>query len=264
MTTDQKPQTADEQAIERAVMHGDLSPLTEAQRRQHYREVCERLHLEWRTAPFAYLKLNGKLQLYALKGATDQLRRLNGVSIYRLDRELVENLYVVTAYVRDKDGREDSDLGAADMTGLRGDAAVNAMLKASTKAKRRATLSICGLGWLDETEVESIPGAQVLPPPQGTDDPAPPANDTEPELLPANHDLWERRGRMPDGSLRQGLNMYLARAIHLGIDIHVLAHHLGIERPIAPGKLTEPEIVLFREALRDQILAADTRAKTPA
>jgi hypothetical protein len=34
-------------------------------------------------------------------------------------------------------------------------------MKATTKAKRRATLSICGLGWLDETEVETIPHART-------------------------------------------------------------------------------------------------------
>jgi hypothetical protein len=33
----------------------------------------------------------------------------------------------------------------------------NAMLKATTKAKRRVTLSMCGLGMLDEDEVASIP-----------------------------------------------------------------------------------------------------------
>ena len=41
--------------------------------------------------------------------------------------------------------------------GLRGEALSNAMMKATTKAKRRVTLSLCGLGMLDETEVESIP-----------------------------------------------------------------------------------------------------------
>src|SRR5690606_19209121 len=32
-----------------------------------------------------------------------------------------------------------------------------------TKAKRRVTLSMVGLGMLDESEVETIPGAQVVP-----------------------------------------------------------------------------------------------------
>ena len=40
----------------------------------------------------------------------------------------------------------------------------NARMKALTKAKRRLTLSLCGLGMLDETEVVSIPGAQQFPP----------------------------------------------------------------------------------------------------
>jgi hypothetical protein len=40
---------------------------------------------------------------------------------------------------------------------LKGDALANALMKAETKAKRRVTLSIAGLGWLDETELETIP-----------------------------------------------------------------------------------------------------------
>jgi ribosomal protein S13 len=35
-------------------------------------------------------------------------------------------------------------------------------MKAETKAKRRVTLSIVGLGWTDESEVDSIPGAQAV------------------------------------------------------------------------------------------------------
>lgn len=38
-----------------------------------------------------------------------------------------------------------------------GDALANALMKAGTKSKRRVTLSIAALGWLDETEVETIP-----------------------------------------------------------------------------------------------------------
>ena len=35
-------------------------------------------------------------------------------------------------------------------------------MKAETKAKRRATLDLLGLGMLDETETDSIPNAQTL------------------------------------------------------------------------------------------------------
>jgi hypothetical protein len=41
---------------------------------------------------------------------------------------------------------------------LKGEARANAFMKAETKAKRRVTLSICGLGILDETEIDSIDG----------------------------------------------------------------------------------------------------------
>jgi thioredoxin-like negative regulator of GroEL len=63
---------------------------------------------------------------------------------------------------RTADGRQDEDMGVVNIDGLAGDAAANAILKAITKAKRRVTLSICGLGWLDETEADAIPGAQPL------------------------------------------------------------------------------------------------------
>jgi hypothetical protein len=52
-------------------------------------------------------------------------------------------------------------MGATSIKGLAGDNLVNAKLKAITKAKRRLTLSICGLGFLDETEIETIPGAAI-------------------------------------------------------------------------------------------------------
>lgn len=36
------------------------------------------------------------------------------------------------------------------------------MMKAETKAKRRVTLSICGLGMFDESEMESVPSSGVM------------------------------------------------------------------------------------------------------
>jgi hypothetical protein len=43
---------------------------------------------------------------------------------------------------------------------LKGETKANAMMKAETKAKRRLTLSMAGLGMLDESEIDSINGAQ--------------------------------------------------------------------------------------------------------
>jgi hypothetical protein len=55
--------------------------------------------------------------------------------------------------------RTDFATGAVSIANLRGDDLANALMKAETKAKRRATLSICGLGWMDETELETVPNA---------------------------------------------------------------------------------------------------------
>ena len=50
--------------------------------------------------------------------------------------------------------------GAVNVAGLKADALANAYMKAITKAKRRATLSISGLGWIDESEIETISTAR--------------------------------------------------------------------------------------------------------
>lgn len=146
--------------LERVLALGDLSKLTSQERIGYYRAVCESVGLNPLTQPLEYITLNGKLRLYANKGATDQIRRNRGVSIDRVEKEVVEGIYVVTVYGRDATGRVDSDMGTVPIRGLTGDNLANAMLKALTKAKRRLTLSLCGLGMLDELEVASIPSAQ--------------------------------------------------------------------------------------------------------
>jgi len=148
--------------LERVVVGGDLSKLSPAERLLYYRQLCASLGLNPLTRPFQYLSLSGKLVLYATKDCTEQLRRLRGVSVTGLDDKVIDDIYVVTALLKDKDGRTDSAIGAVPIAGLRGEAKANAMMKAETKSKRRGTLSICGLGVLDETEVGSIPDARVV------------------------------------------------------------------------------------------------------
>lgn len=146
--------------IEQVVLQGDLSKLNPEQRVMYYNNVCKSLGLNPFTRPFDYIQLNGKLTLYAKKDATEQLRKLNGISIEKLETKLVDDLYIVTATARTKDGRTDSATGAVTLGHLKGDAKANALMKAETKAKRRVTLSISGMGWCDETEIETIPSAK--------------------------------------------------------------------------------------------------------
>ena len=148
--------------IENVLLKGDLKDLTPEQRLEYYKTVCESTGLNPLTQPFEYISLNGKLVLYARKAAADQLRSVHGVSITAVNVDYVDTTIIVTASATDKTGRSDTDIGAVDLKGLSGEKKSNALMKAITKAKRRVTLSICGLGMLDETEVESIPDAQPV------------------------------------------------------------------------------------------------------
>lgn len=147
------------EVIERAVMVGDPADLTTEQRAEYYTAVCRSLGLNPLTKPFEFLTLNGKLRLYALRDCTDELRRLHGISIYITNRERMGDIYLVTARAKDRTGREDESTGAVPLGNLKGEALANALSKSETKAKRLVTLSIAGLGWLDETELETIPSA---------------------------------------------------------------------------------------------------------
>ncbi len=127
--------------------------------------------------------VNGKLVLYALRNCAEQLRRVHGVSVVDMRVEGVNGLYTVTVKVENAKGRMDMATGAVSVENLRGDDLANALMKAETKAKRRATLSLCGLGMLDETEIETVAGAQTVAPevlhdeqpPPTRADPQPPA-----------------------------------------------------------------------------------------
>jgi len=147
-------------AYEKALIDGDLSHLSVEERVEYYRAVCASLGLNHLTQPFAYITLNGKLTLYAKKDATEQLRKIHHVSIDKPDIRFEEEWIIVTVLGRTPDGRTDADLGVVSRTDMRGDFG-NAVMKAVTKAKRRVTLSICGLAMPDETEVDTIPGATV-------------------------------------------------------------------------------------------------------
>lgn len=148
-------------AAEMALISGDLAKLTIEQRLSYYKAVCESVGLNPLTQPFMYVTLNNKLVLYAKRDATDQLRKLHGVSVKLVEKRTTDDgVYMVTAQATDGTGRVDESTGAVSVGGLRGDLLANAYMKAETKAKRRVTLSLCGLGMLDETEVETIPDAQ--------------------------------------------------------------------------------------------------------
>lgn len=143
--------------IQKLVLDGDLSKMSQQQKVDYYNRFCQSLGLNPLTQPFQLLKFQGKERLYATKDCTEQLRKIHGVSIIELTSQKLEDVYVVTAKARDKEGKVDASTGAVVIGSTKGDALANALMKAETKAKRRVTLSICGLGMLDEAELDTMP-----------------------------------------------------------------------------------------------------------
>lgn len=147
--------------ISNLVLNGDISKMSNEMKVEYYNRLCHSLNLNPVTKPFQIISFQGKTILYATKDCTEQLRKINRVSIVDLTQDLKEGLCISKCKVQDKDNRFDIATGAVNIAGLKGDALANAIMKSETKSKRRATLSICGLGILDESELDTMPAYQT-------------------------------------------------------------------------------------------------------
>lgn len=151
-------------AVESALMKNDYSKLTSEQKVIVYKKVCESVGLNYLTNPFGfYRQKDGTEKMYAQRACADQLRSIHGVSLVEMKEELRDDVFSVIVTMKTKDGRQDIDRGDVFVGGLKGLDLANARMRAMTKAKRRCTLSLCGLGWLDETEVQDSPGLRAIP-----------------------------------------------------------------------------------------------------
>lgn len=115
-----------------------------------------------------FLTLQGREVLYVTKHATDQIASrlcLNRETIAGPDIRDFGGTKLVFCQVRVSapNGRSEVATATLPVSDL-----VNVLMKAETKAKRRATLSIAGLGLLSEDETETIPGATPSPVAQST------------------------------------------------------------------------------------------------
>lgn len=144
------------------VINGDIGRLTTAQKINYYKQVCDKLGLDPLSQPFKILRLRGKEILYCDRGGAQQLNKLHKVSHEIKMREVTNDCYVVTAKANTKEGRHTESIGAVPIHNLQGAQLCNAMMKAETKAKRRATLDLLGLGMLDESETELMNDAEPI------------------------------------------------------------------------------------------------------
>ena len=160
------------QTIEQVLIQGDLSPLKPEERVGYYKAVCKSLGLNPLTSPFGYILFKesetapAKLALYAKKDAAEQLRKIHRVSVIpkTTTQEVTEDFATTRLSLMDRTGRTDTATGIVYLWKkyngqpyrLTGQRLGDAIMKSETKAKRRGTLSICGLGILDEIDLESV------------------------------------------------------------------------------------------------------------
>lgn len=164
------PQLSISEKIEQVLIGGDLAPLTPAERVDYYNKVSLSIGVNRLTRPFEYILFREpgggapRLQLYANKSCTEQLRKIHGVSVTDHQQTIEGDYCHVQVKVQDRTGRTDFSIGSVPLFkykdgnrfDLSGAERCNAIMKASTKAKRRATLSICGLAFLDESELDTM------------------------------------------------------------------------------------------------------------
>ncbi|WP_156914929.1 hypothetical protein [Rubidibacter lacunae] len=137
-------------AIEKAILKGDLRALTEIERLQYNVAICRALGLDPVTRPFDYILQDGKMSLYLNANGTAQLRALQGISTCIVGRHQDVEMCYVTCVATDRAGRSEEATAVVPLVGrdgkpLTGQAKANAMMKAETKSKRRATLALAGI-----------------------------------------------------------------------------------------------------------------------
>jgi hypothetical protein len=174
MTTQRQPQNTYRTALEDIEISADVETaiaqmqsagkgtdaLTHEQRAGYVVALCRALRLNPLTNPVQFIKLNGREVLYVTRTATDQLAAMHGLNRKTIrGPEIVDiagmKVSLCTVEVSLPNGRSETATAT-----LKVEDPAQLYMKLETKAKRRGTLAILGLGLLSEEEAESIPGGE--------------------------------------------------------------------------------------------------------
>lgn len=139
--------------LQKILVDGDVAALTSEERMNYYLHMCDKAGVDPAGRPFEFISFKDrktgktKMILYARKGCAEQLRRIHGISITDTKVTFNEKMVVCTCTARNALGRSESDVGAVVLAAGYTDLA---LMRAVTKAKRRVTFGICGLGDIEE------------------------------------------------------------------------------------------------------------------
>ena len=111
--------------IRELIVKNDIGQMSDEERVEHYANICKMLGLNPLTSPLGYFNFDGRVQLYAKREATEQLRALYGISCEILDRQWVappdsdrKTIYMVSVRAT-RNGRIDDASGAVSMIAKR-------------------------------------------------------------------------------------------------------------------------------------------------
>lgn len=125
---------------------GKCDNLTKDHQAEYKKYLCAKIGVSPTLQPIDLIPTKNGLRPYLNKGASELIRDTRKISITGLEVAEQNGMFVVTCKVRGVNGRIDCDMGACP----KGKEPNNDLMKAVTKSKRRATLSMCGLGAIIE------------------------------------------------------------------------------------------------------------------
>lgn len=155
---------ADIETMHALMTAGDLSGLTKEQQAIAYLEACRDLGLNWRTKPFIIAKVgNGPATLYPTVEGIEQLAAIHHVDTHVDGETMLEGIYSVRVRAVLPNGRGATKTGKMFVKGMNGQALANAMMKAESKAYRRAVRAVVSLNSYRPTDPTAKP---IFEPPE--------------------------------------------------------------------------------------------------
>jgi hypothetical protein len=139
-----------ENILGQLITKGNLAMLSEQNRIDYYYMMCDRYGLDPLSKPFDYITTKTKdgevISLYPNTRAAAQMRANQGISVSIASRELLGDVYMVTAKAIRRDGTFEECAGCVPIyKDMAPQAKANAYMKAETAARRRATIAACGM-----------------------------------------------------------------------------------------------------------------------
>ena len=161
-----------EGALEKVILQGDLSGLTNVERVIYNNKLCESLGINPLTKPIDYIRQGNRLSAFVNSQGMSQLRKLHRVSTTITDRSFLDkDTYQVIALASTAAGRSEESSAIICLVGkngksLTGQDRANKMMATETKAKRRASLGLLGLPLLENNSEGKIETSTTYDPPE--------------------------------------------------------------------------------------------------